>query len=541
MMNNKWWKDKVVYQIYPRSFMDSNGDGTGDIQGIISKLDYLEHLGVEVLWLSPVYGSPNDDNGYDISDYYDIMPEFGTMKDMDELIEEAKKRNIGIVMDLVANHTSDEHAWFKDAVEKGEASPYYDYYIWRDGGPNGELPNDITSVFSGPAWTYNEKLGKYYLHQFSKKQPDLNWENESMRHDIYDMINWWLEKGIAGFRLDVIDLIGKIPDEKILANGPMLHPYIKEMSIASFQKHDAFTVGETWGATPESAMLYSNPDDSELSMVFQFEHITTGRENKSKWDTYDWEFKDFRNILVKWQEELADKGWNSLFLGNHDLPRSVSYFGDDSTEENRVLSAKMLATMMHGMQGTPYVYQGEEIGMVNVQFDTMDDYKDIEIHNMYKEATEGGKPHDEIMQGIYKNGRDNARTPMQWDDSTYAGFSDAEPWIKVNESKEHINVESDLNNPNSIFKHYKKLIQLRKDNPILVDGVFKNVEQENDNLFIYQRILNDKTWQVMVNASNSEQQIPVENQVDGKVILSNYHDVQKDMLRPYEAVIVEIE
>ncbi len=401
-MERKWWHSSVVYQIYPRSFNDSNGDGIGDINGIIEKLDYLKELGIDVIWLSPVYKSPNDDNGYDISDYCDIMDEFGTMEDMDRLLEEAKNRNIKIVMDLVVNHTSDEHKWFIEA-KKSKDSEYRDYYIWRD-PVNGKEPNDLGSTFSGSAWQYDEESGQYYLHLFSKKQPDLNWENEKVRKEVYDMMNFWVDKGIGGFRMDVIDLIGKVPDDSITGNGPKLHEYLQEMNKAALEGNDLLTVGETWGATPEVAKLYSNPERNELSMVFQFEHIGLDQiEGKEKWDVKSLDLLDLKKVLSKWQTELDGEGWNSLFWNNHDLPRIVSRWGND--KEYRVESAKMLATLLHGMKGTPYIYQGEELGMTNIRLENINEYNDIETLNMYKDRISKGYAHDDIMNSIYIKGR----------------------------------------------------------------------------------------------------------------------------------------
>ena len=381
-MERQWWHSSVVYQIYPRSFNDSNGDGIGDINGIREKLDYLKELGIDVIWLSPVYKSPNDDNGYDISDYCDIMDEFGTMEDMDNLLKEANEKGIKILMDLVVNHTSDEHKWFIEA-KKSKDNEYRDYYIWRD-PVEGHEPNELGSCFSGSAWQYDETTGQYYLHLFSKKQPDLNWENEKVRNEVYKMMNFWVDKGIGGFRMDVIDLIGKVPDKMITGNGPKLHDYLQEMNKAALEGNDLLTVGETWGATPEVAKLYSNPERHELSMVFQFEHIGLDQiEGKEKWDLKPLELLELKKVLSKWQTELEGQGWNSLFWNNHDLPRIVSRWGND--KEYRVLSAKMLATLLHGMKGTPYIYQGEELGMTNVRFEDINEYNDIESLNMYKD------------------------------------------------------------------------------------------------------------------------------------------------------------
>lgn len=408
ILERDWWKKSVVYQIYPRSFQDSNGDGIGDIPGIIKRLEYLSELGIDVIWLSPVYRSPQDDNGYDISDYQDIDPMFGTMEDMEELIRTAGQYGIKIVMDLVLNHTSDEHPWFMEA-RKNKENPYHDYYVWRDGTAQ-EPPNELKACFGGSAWEWVPEAGQYYLHQFSVKQPDLNWDNPAVRKEIYKMIRWWMEKGISGFRLDVIDKIAKEPDKMVLKNGANLHNYIRELSKETFQKGNYLTVGETWGATPEIAELYSNPDGSEFSMVFQFEHMCLDRQKgKSKWDLAPLDFIELKKVLSKWQTRLHKKGWNSLFLNNHDLPRIVSRWGND--KQYRVESAKMLAILLHGMQGTPYIYQGEELGMTNAAYG-IEEYRDIETLNLYKERLENGYREDEIMCSIHARGQDNARTPM---------------------------------------------------------------------------------------------------------------------------------
>ena len=467
-MKQAWWKNAVIYQIYPRSFCDSNGDGIGDLQGIISKLDYLQELGIDAIWLSPIYRSPQDDNGYDISDYQDIDPIFGTLADMDELIAEAKKRNIRIIMDLVLNHSSDEHPWFLEA-KKSRDNPYHDYYVWRD-GTEGTYPNDLKAGFGGPAWEWVPECGQYYFHQFSVKQPDLNWENPKVREEIYKMIQWWVDRGVGGFRLDVIDQIAKEPDRRITADGPMLHPYLKEMSKAVFQQKELVTVGEAWSATPQSALLFSNPDGSELSMVFQFEHILLDQQpGKEKWDLAPLPFVTFKKVFEKWETTLYQKGWNSLFFENHDLPRSVSRFGNDG--EYRVESAKMLAVCLHGMQGTPYIYQGQELGMTNVRM-PIEDYRDIELLNMYRERIAAGYPEKEVMESVYAKGRDNARTPMQWNAEENAGFTSGTPWIKVNPNYREINAEAALAEEDSIFHFYQKLIRLRKELPILTEGSF---------------------------------------------------------------------
>lgn len=531
--NEKWWKKAVVYQIYPKSFQDSNGDGFGDLQGIIKRLDYLETLGINAIWLSPVFKSPQADNGYDISDYRDIDPTFGSLDDMEELINEAKKHNIRIMMDLVLNHSSNEHRWFKEA-KKSKDNPYHDYYIWRD-GEEGVPPSDMKAVFGGSAWEYVPEIGQYYFHQFLPEQPDLNWENPKVRRAIYDMILWWMDKGVGGFRLDVIDQIAKEPDKRITINGPRLQEYFKELSKETFQKGDLITVGEAWGADTERAKLYSNPDGSEFSMVFQFEHI--GLDQKAggeKWDLAPLPFKKLKKIMAHWQNELYNCGWNSLFWDNHDLPRIVSRWGND--REYRVESAKMLAILLHGMQGTPYIYQGEELGMTNVQYD-IEDYKDCEIINMYHERLEKGYSKDEIMKSIYAKGRDNARTPMQWDDSANAGFTTGTPWIKVNDNYDKINAKSQVDDPDSIFSCYKKLVQLRKDYPVFVDGKFTLLLEDDENIFAYSRKNEEKTMLVVCNFFDKEIPMPLAKECEGmEVLISNYKDTSDmSVLRPYEA------
>ena len=531
--NEKWWKKAVVYQIYPKSFQDSDGDGIGDLQGIIKRLDYLETLGINAIWLSPVFKSPQADNGYDISDYRDIDPTFGSLDDMEELINEAKKHKIRIMMDLVLNHSSNEHRWFKEA-KKSKDNPYHDYYIWRD-GEEGMPPSDMKAVFGGSAWEYVPEIGQYYFHQFLPEQPDLNWENPKVRSAIYDMILWWMDKGVGGFRMDVIDQIAKEPDKRITINGPRLQEYFKELSKETFQKGDLITVGEAWGADTERAKLYSNPDGSEFSMVFQFEHIGLDqKEGGEKWDLAPLPFKKLKKIMSHWQNELYNCGWNSLFWDNHDLPRIVSRWGND--REYRVESAKMLAILLHGMQGTPYIYQGEELGMTNVQYD-IEDYKDCEIINMYHERLEKGYSKDEIMKSIYAKGRDNARTPMQWDDTENAGFTTGTPWIKVNDNYDKINARSQVDDPDSIFSCYRKLVQLRKDYPVFVDGKFTLLLEDDENIFAYSRKNEEKTMIVVCNFFDKEIPMPLAKECgDMEVLISNYKDTSDmSVLRPYEA------
>ena len=531
--NEKWWKKAVVYQIYPKSFQDSDGDGIGDLQGIIKRLDYLETLGINAIWLSPVFKSPQADNGYDISDYRDIDPTFGSLDDMEELINEAKKHKIRIMMDLVLNHSSNEHRWFKEA-KKSKDNPYHDYYIWRD-GEEGMPPSDMKAVFGGSAWEYVPEIGQYYFHQFLPEQPDLNWENPKVRSAIYDMILWWMDKGVGGFRMDVIDQIAKEPDKRITINGPRLQEYFKELSKETFQKGDLITVGEAWGADTERAKLYSNPDGSEFSMVFQFEHIGLDqKEGGEKWDLAPLPFKKLKKIMAHWQNELYNCGWNSMFWDNHDLPRIVSRWGND--REYRVESAKMLAILLHGMQGTPYIYQGEELGMTNVQYD-IEDYKDCEIINMYHERLEKGYSKDEIMKSIYAKGRDNARTPMQWDDTENAGFTTGTPWIKVNDNYDKINARSQVDDPDSIFSCYRKLVQLRKDYPVFVDGKFTLLLEDDENIFAYSRKNEEKTMIVVCNFFDKEIPMPLAKECgDMEVLISNYKDTSDmSVLRPYEA------
>lgn len=541
-MERRWWHSSVVYQIYPRSFNDSNGDGIGDINGIIEKLDYLNELGIDVIWLSPVYKSPNDDNGYDISDYCDIMDEFGTMEDMDRLLSEAKNRNIKIVMDLVVNHTSDEHKWFIES-KRSKDNKYRDYYIWRD-PVNGKEPNDLGSCFSGSAWQYDQNSGQYYLHLFSKKQPDLNWENEKVRKEVYDMMNFWVDKGIGGFRMDVIDLIGKVPDDGITGNGPKLHEYLQEMNKAALEGNDLLTVGETWGATPEVAKLYSNPERNELSMVFQFEHIGLDQvEGKEKWDVKPLDLLELKKVLSKWQVELDGEGWNSLFWNNHDLPRIVSRWGND--KEYRVESAKMLATLLHGMKGTPYIYQGEELGMTNIRLEDINEYNDIETLNMYKDRISKGYAHDDIMNSIYIKGRDNARTPMQWDDSENSGFTKGKPWLAVNKNYKEINAKKALEDKNSIFHHYKKLIDIRRHNDTIIYGDYKLLSSEDKSVFAYMRELNGDKILVVCNFYKDEVNFKLDHDFNfTEILLSNYSDSSKMLenltLRPYEAIMYRL-
>lgn len=534
----KWWQESVVYQIYPRSFNDSNVDGIGDLNGITQKLDYLKELGINVIWLCPVYASPNDDNGYDISDYRAIHPEYGTMSDMEKLLSEANKREIKIVMDLVVNHTSDEHEWFKEA-KKSKDNPYRDYYIWRD-PVDGDMPNDIESVFSGPAWEFDEVTGQYYLHLFSKKQPDLNWENPQVRQEVYDMMNFWLEKGIGGFRLDVIEKIGKEIDNGIIDNGPKLHDYIQEMNAETFGKYDVMTVGETWAADVKRAKRYSNPNGKEFSMVFQFEHIVLDeQEDGAKWDLKPIDIIELKETLSKWQVELGDDGWNSLFWNNHDTPRIVSRWGDD--QEYRIQSAQMFAILLHLMKGTPYIYQGEEIGMTNRPISNISEADDVESINMYNQRIAQGYREEDVIESINVKGRDNARTPMQWNSNEHAGFTTGEPWLAVNPNYKHINVEQDLKSKNSIFKTYQQLIQMRKDNPIIVKGSYKLLIAEHPTIFAYEREYEGEKWIIIANISKEEAQTDSIVLNSNDLILNNLESLNLDnqllTLEPYQAVV----
>ena len=555
-MEKRWWKESVVYQIYPRSFCDSNGDGIGDLNGITGKLDYLKELGIDVIWLSPVYKSPNDDNGYDISDYQAIMDEFGTMEDFDRMLATAHEKGIKIMMDLVVNHTSDEHKWFIES-RKSTDNPYRDYYIWRPAKEDGSLPNNWGSCFSGPAWEYDKTTDMYFLHLFSKKQPDLNWDNPVVRQEVFDMMNWWLDKGIDGFRMDVISLISKepgLPDKEpgingyatfnVSANGPHVHEYLQEMRQKALNNADTITVGECSGVTLEEAKKYARSDEKELNMVFQFEHMDVDSDEKAgKWTTRKMDLRNLKKILTRWQKGLQDIAWNSLYWENHDQPRSVSRFGNDS-DEYREISAKMLATCIHMMQGTPYVYQGEELGMTNCPFNTLDNFRDLESINAFHELTEQGKMTEEdMMAAIGYKGRDNARTPMQWDDSAYAGFSTANPWIMVNPNYTKINAKDQVNREDSVFKYYQKLIKLRHESELIVYGTYDLILDDDKDIYAYIRTLGDEKLIVYCNFSENTREVELpEEFTNGKVLISNYIDAKvnhKITLRPYEAIVIQ--
>lgn len=538
-LTKDWWKSATGYQIYPRSFADSNGDGVGDIPGIIGKLDYLADLGIGFIWLSPVYRSPMRDNGYDISDYYDIAPEFGALDDMGRLIAEAGARNIGIVMDLVVNHSSDEHAWFQDALT-GRDAAFRDYYVWRDPGPDGGPPNALKSLFGGSAWSFHEDTGQYYLHFFDPKQPDLNWQNPDLRRDIYKMMNWWLDRGIAGFRMDVIDMIGKDPDAMIGADGPDLHRFLREMHREALTGRNVVTVGETWSARLENARDYCGDNRDELSMVFQFAHISQDWDKDlGRYTTRPVNMPAVRDTLFQWQEALAEDGWNSLFWSNHDLPRAVSRFGHDG--EYRVESAKALALVLHLMKGTPYIYQGEEIGMTNTRFERLADFNDIEIAGHWSELSAKGLSEGDFLAGANRNSRDHARVPMHWTAADHAGFTTGTPWIAVNPNYTEINVEAASSDPDSVLNFYKKLVDLRGSTPVLTDGTFIPVDTGNSAMWVYLRQDSEKSVLVCANMSSKEQPLQLGNtDFNGWDVILTTSEIgtqkfeQGMVLRPYQ-------
>lgn len=545
-----WWKESVIYQIYPRSFADSNGDGIGDLNGITAHLDYLETLGIDVIWLSPVYKSPNDDNGYDISDYRDIMDDFGTMEDFDRLLAEAHRHHIRIVMDLVVNHTSDEHAWFIESRSSRD-NPHRDYYIWKE-PKDGKEPNNWGAWFGGSAWELDEHTGMYYLHCFSRKQPDLNWENPKVRDEVFDMMNWWCEKGIDGFRMDVISMISKdpsFPDGPVedglygslapyVCNGPHVHEYLQEMNRRVLSHYDLLTVGEAAGVTIEEAQKYANNDGTELGMVFQFEHVDLIRGPIGKWSDQKPKLRDFRRVMNKWQYELEGKAWNSLFLDNHDQPRVVSRFANDS-EQYRVVSAKMIATCLHMLKGTPYVYQGEELGMTNAYFDRLEDYRDIEsIHAFHQYVDSGLVTAEDMMRYLKEISRDNARTPMQWDDSPNAGFTTGTPWINVNPNYREINARAAVSDPDSVFHYYQELIRLRHTLPIIVYGTFRGLLEDSETIYAYRRLLDGQVLTVACNFTDQEQACDLCEDPAATELISNYKTHKAGTLQPYEARVI---
>ena len=554
-MEKKWWKESVVYQIYPRSFKDSNGDGIGDINGITEKMGYLQELGVDVIWLSPVYQSPNDDNGYDISDYQAIMEEFGTMEDFDRMLAAAHEHGLKLVMDLVVNHTSDEHPWFVES-RKSVDNPYRDYYIWRP-GKDGKEPNNWGSCFSGPAWKYDPQTDMYYLHLFSEKQPDLNWDNPKVRQEVFDMMNWWLDKGVDGFRMDVISLISKkpdLPDGPVgingyasfnePANGPHVHEYLQEMREKVLNRKETITVGECSGVTLEEAKKYASSDGKELNMVFQFEHMDVDADANTKWTDKKMDLRDMKEVLTRWQKGLEDIAWNSLFWENHDQPRSISRYGNDSPEYREV-SAKMLATCLHMMQGTPYVYQGEELGMTNVPFTSIDQFRDLDSINAYRELVEEQKvfTSEEMMRYLCYKSRDNARTPFQWDDSENAGFSTGTPWIMVNPNYKEINAKDQLERADSVFHYYQKLIRLRKEQEVIVYGTYDLLLPDSKEIYAYTRTLGEEKLLVVCNFYEPEVSFELpEEFAGGTCLISNYPEVSlkaEMTLRPYEAFVIK--
>ena len=548
-----WWQNKAAYQIYPKSFFDGSGDGIGDLPGVLSKLDYLKDLGVDILWLSPVYQSPNDDNGYDISDYQAIMQEFGTMEDFDEMLKEAHARGIRIVMDLVVNHTSDEHQWFVES-RKSKENDYRDYYIWREGKDPQTPPNNWGACFGGSTWEYDQTTEMYYLHLFSKKQPDLNWDNPKVRQEVFDLMTWWCEKGIDGFRMDVISMISKtkeMPDGDVnglygdfspyCVHGPHVHDYLKEMNQKVLSKYDIMTVGETSGVTLEQAKRYAGEDEGELNMVFQFEHVESDGKY-GKWTDQKFPLTSLKEILSRWQTELYGKAWNSLFWDNHDQPRAVSRFGNDSPQ-HLTASAKMLATCLHMMQGTPYIYQGEELGMTNYPFQNPQEFRDIESIHAYKEwCVEGPLSYETFWPCLIYKSRDNARTPMQWDNTEHAGFTTGTPWIAVNPNYKEINAQIQTADPDSVFHYYKKLISLRKQYPVIVYGSYELLLKDSEELFIYTRTLEHEKLLVVCSFSENpcSFQIPDEFQ-NATCLISNMtpcYSEETATLRPYEAFVL---
>ena len=562
-MNKAWWKESVVYQIYPRSFCDSNGDGIGDLRGIIGKLDYLKDLGIDVVWLSPVCQSPNDDNGYDISDYRDIMDDFGTLADWEELLAGLHQRGIKLVMDLVVNHTSDEHPWFVES-RKSVDNPYRDYYIWRP-PKDGREPNNWASYFSPSAWQLDETTGAYYLHLFSRKQPDLNWENPSVRAEVFELMRWWLDKGIDGFRMDVINLISKtpgLPDAPVVTpdryqwggecftNGPRLFEFLQEMKEQVLSSYDILTVGETPAVTPQDAIALTNEETGFLNMVFQFEHMDLDADREgglTRPQLPHWNLLELKQVMTRWQKGLEGRGWNSLYLSNHDQPRSVSRFADDG--RYRIESAKMLATFLHFQQGTPYIYQGEEIGMTNVAFESIDDYRDIATRHLYREAVEAhGVDPQLALAVVHARSRDNARTPMQWDESPGAGFTTGKPWIKVNPNHASINVKEALADPNSVLHYYRRLIRLRRENPIMVYGTYDLILADHPQIYAFTRTLDNDRLLVILNFSGDTPDFVLPKYLgsyDKQTLIGNYEidpaaEIDRLTLRPYEAQVYRL-
>ena len=551
----KWWHKSVIYQIYPKSFNDTTGSGQGDIKGIIEKFDYLKELGVEVLWLTPMYKSPQNDNGYDISDYYSIDESYGTMEDFEEMLSEAHKRGIKIVMDIVINHSSTFNEWF--IKSENNDTEYKDFYIWKD-GVCGKEPTNWESKFGGNAWQWSEKRKQYYLHLFDVTQADLNWENENVRKKVYEMIQFWLKKGVDGFRLDVINLISKdqrflnddgsdvrfVPDgRRYYTDGPRIHEFLKEINQNAFGGGELITVGEMSSTSIENCIKYSNPEEKELAMTFSFHHLKVDYPNGEKWAVAPFDFIELKKILSKWQIGMYEgNGWNATFWNNHDQPRALSRFGND--KEYRVESAKMLATVLHGLQGTPYVYQGEEIGMTNPYFDEIDKYKDVESHNIYKIKEKEGLKKEQILEILMQKSRDNSRTPMQWDDSENAGFTTGKPWIGIPENYKEINAKAAVEDKNSVFYHYQKLIKLRKSEDLFVIGKYEDIDLENKNVYAYKRVGENGELIVISNFYENEVKFDINGlEIEKcKVLLSNYKENPKVegneiVLKPYESII----
>lgn len=548
-MQKVWWKESVVYQIYPRSYKDSNNDGIGDIPGIIEKLDYIKSLGIDVIWLSPVYKSPNDDNGYDISDYRDIMNEFGTMADFDRLLEGIHERGLKLVMDLVANHSSDEHFWFEES-RKSKDNPYRDYYIWKP-GKDGKPPTNWPSFFGGSTWEYDAETDEYYLHLFTKKQPDLNWENPRVRKEIYNIIKFWFEKGVDGFRMDVISLISKRPRyadaktivfgeivENLYANGPRIHEFLKEINHEVLSKYDIMTVGEGPGITLERGLDYVGEDRDELNMVFHFDHMFMEMGEGGRFDINPIDFIEFKNVFNRWDEKLKGKGWGSIFLGNHDFPRMVSRYGNDSKYWEQ--SSKLLSTLLMTMRGTPYTYQGDEIGMTNIAFSDPNDYDDVETLNYFKEAKEKGISEAEALKNVHYIGRDNARTPMQWSNSVNGGFTEAKPWLKVNPNYPSINVANQEDRKDSILNYYRSMLQFRKDHKTLVYGDYESLQNEHPKIFAYRRWDEEGAFLILLNFSDHDQQFEASFE-NLELLINNYKGDDSSLnLRPWEAKVFAV-
>jgi len=564
-VRRRWWKEGVVYQIYPRSFNDANGDGVGDLPGITERLDYLDDLGVDVVWLSPVYDSPMADNGYDIRDYRGISDLFGTMDDFDRMLSAMHERGLRLVMDWVANHTSDEHAWF-EASRSSKDDPKRDFYIWRPPGPNGERPNNWRSFFGGPAWTFDETTGEYYLHLFDSKQPDLNWDNPDVRHATYDDMRFWLDKGVDGFRLDVISMISKkdglpdIPDGetpfRFYANGPHIHDYLQEMTREVLSNYDVMTVGEGYGINSDEALDYVGTGRDELQTFFQFDHTNLLREPGDFYRPREWRLPEMKAVFQKWDDALAEDGWNAIFLGNHDQPRMVSSFGDDR-EAYRERSAKLLMTFLLTMRGTPYVYQGDELGMTNAPFETLSDFEDVSSIGDVRERVEAGEDPETVLEHHRTLSRDNARTPMQWDATDGAGFTDGTPWLAIHPNHTSINAEAATKNPDSVYHYTRRIIALRKEHPTLVYGRYVDLLPSHENVWAYRRETDEATLLVVLNWSAEEAALSVSDLTDAGpqtesrdvgVLVSNYDDESSledadestVLLRPWESVICEI-